>query len=168
MFVRSERWRFRSTYRIKYSCERSRSKVCSYIKLCVCVHSSIGSGEISKIFIFSNIYFLSFHFETYLIKYSNYGTIVFFEFRVLKWLHSVWGIWAYEWCSNEEPSTLRATKTRVPTWPILTIAEGSIQSLHVFRTNDGWDYRGLIRANEYDYSAFLTKSFPCACVRMIR
>jgi chorismate mutase len=46
---------------------------------------------------------------------------------------------------------------------ILTVAEGSIHSLHVFRTNDGWDYRALIRANEYDNSAFLMK-----CVRIIR
>jgi len=45
----------------------SYSKLCVGVCVCVCVHSLIGSGELS------NIYFLSFHFGTYLIKYSNYG-----------------------------------------------------------------------------------------------
>jgi hypothetical protein len=131
--------------------------------VCVCVHSLICSGELSKdeypqIFIFAPFILEPKNILTMgqLFSFNSQSSSDYIRYR------------ASELCSNEETSLPPATKMRMPTSPLLTITEGSIQSLHVFRTNDGWDYRALIRANEYDYSAFLTKSFPCACVRIIR
>ena len=62
---------------------RDQTSVVSLNCVCVCVQFNPYCWAVER-WVPSNIYFLSFHFGTYLIKYSNYGAIVFLEFTVLQ------------------------------------------------------------------------------------